>query len=241
MTYSMQNLIEDSIRVYPGMIVVWPQFGKEETLNVMELVPKFNGHYAANNSTVSFITGDNFYVTPYTRKAMKVLRESGFCEASFYVPFSNWDYPKFEKTRWESLREMAQKSYEEDFKADCYRYCDEHGIGAISEETLKRCFKMPSTGVHVKHLYFENWYYPIINSCCLDSWGVDKIGRYCTNNGKVVFVYRDGATYVAKGYKILDELRSAGYKEDGLFVPFSNGEVIQDPALRSIWEELGKN
>lgn len=240
MAYTIEKLINDSIRVTPGMIAVYPQWGKEEELKVVELVPKFNGRFASNNSTVSFVHDGIFYVTPYTRKAVKTLRENGLSSDYFYVPFSNGDYPKTEKYRWEQLRAKARKSYEEDFVADCNRYCDEHGFGEISEETLQRCFKMPSTGVHVKHLYFEDFYYPIINNLCLDCIGVERIGHYCSNNGRVVFVYRDGGTYVAKGYKILEELRSAGYKEMGLFVPFSNGEQIQDPVLRAKWETLSK-
>ena len=237
---TIEELINDSIRVIPGMIAVYPQYSQEEVINVSEIVPKFPGRYATNNSTVAFVHNGNFFVTPYTRSAMNLLAANGFKEAYFYVPFSNWDYPKAEKYRWEQLRAKAHKSYEEDFVADCNRYCDEHGFGEISEETLQRCFKMPSTGVHVKHLYFEDFYYPIINTLCLDCIGVERIGHYCSNNGRVVFVYRDGGTYVAKGDKILEELRSAGYKEMGLFVPFSNGEQIQDRVLRAKWDALSK-
>ena len=237
---TIAELINDSIRVTPEMIAVYPQFSQEEALNLSELAPKFNGCYATNNSTVCFVSENEIFVTPYTRATMRTLRSAGFCEKYFYVPFSNGDYPKSEQFKWNALRENARQSYEEDFVADCNRYCDEHGFGEISEETLQRCFKMPSTGVHVKHLYFEDFYYPIINNLCLDCIGVERIGHYCSNNGRVVFVYRDGGTYVAKGYKILAELRSAGYKEMGLFVPFSNGEQIQDPVLRAKWEALSK-
>lgn len=60
------------------------------------------------------------------------------------------------------------------------------------------------------------------------------------NNGKVIFVYIDGKTYVTKGYKIIDELREAGYKEGELFVPFSNGEAIVDPFLKKKWDDIKK-
>lgn len=236
---TIEELIKDSIRVIPGMIAVYPQYSQEEVINVSEIVPKFPGRYATNNSTVAFVHDGIFYVTPYTRKAVKTLRENGLSSDYFYVPFSNGDYPKSEQFKWNALRENARQSYEEDFVADCNRYCDEHGFGEISEETLQRCFKMPSTGVHVKHLYFEDTYYPIMNQSCLDC-RCENLGHFCYNNGRVVFVYRDGGTYVAKGYKILEELRSAGYKEMGLFVPFSNGEQIQDPVLRAKWETLSK-
>lgn len=237
---NMDSLKADSVRVYLGMLVVFPQFSQEETLNVSGLAPKFNRCFAMNNSTVCFVSDNEVFVTPYTRSVIRCLRSAGFREESFYVPFSNGDYPKTEQVKWNSLREKARKSYADDFVEDCLAYCDAHHIGAINDETLRNCFQMPATGVKVKHLYFENCYYPIINSNCLDCVAVDRIGKYCTNNGRVVFVYRDGKTYVTKGYKILAELRAAGYTESGLFVPFSNGEVIQNPVLRARWESITK-
>lgn len=229
-----------AVRVYNGMTTVFPQFSQEETLNISELAPKFNGCYATNNSTVCFISDNEIFATPYTRVVRRALDNAGFVEKFFYVPFSNGDYPKAEQFKWNSLREKARQSYAEDFVEDCAFYCDEHHIGTISDETLRNCFEIPSTGVKVKHLYFEDCYYPIINSTCFDCTAIDHIGRFCTNNGKVVFVYRNGKTYVTKGYKILKELRDAGYTESGLFVPFSNGEQIQDSVLKARWESITK-
>ena len=41
----------------------------------------------------------------------------------------------------------------------------------------------------------------------LDCIAVERLGHYTTNNGRVVFVYRNGKTYVAKGYgKTIGEL-----------------------------------
>lgn len=236
---SMKNLKVNSVRVYPGMVAVFPQFNQEETLNLMGLGPKFNGRYAMNNSTVCFVDEGEVFVTPYTRAVHSALCNAGFSRDEFYVPFSNWDYPKHEQVKWNNLQEKAQREHEKEFQADCEKFCDEHFIGCISDETLKNCFQMPMKGVRVKHLYFEDCYYPII-SFCLDCTAADQIGTFCTNNGRVVFVYRDGKTYVTKGYKILSELRAAGYKESGLFVPFSNGEEIVDPVLKAAWDKITK-
>ena len=236
---AMDSLKEGAVRVYSGMIAVFPQFAQEEALNISELAPKFNGCYATNNSTVCFVSDNEVFVTPYTRITMRSLRSAGFCEKYFYVPFSNGDYPKAEQFKWNALREKARQSYKEDFVSDCEAYCDERHIGTISEETLANCFEMPENGVRVKHLYFEDTYYPIMNQSCLDC-RCDNLGHFCSNNGRVVFVYRNGKTYVAKGYKILNELRAAGYTESGLFVPFSNGEQIQDCVLKARGESITK-
>ena len=237
---TIDSLKERAVRIYTGIISVFPQFSQEETLNVSELVPKFNGCYSTNNSTVCFVSDNEVYVTPYTSSVMHSLTSLGFSKEYFYVPFSNGDYPKFEQSKWNSLLENARKSYLEDFTNDCISYCDKNHIGTITEETLNNCFEMPTTGVKVKHHHFEDCYYPIINTTCFDVTTINKLGHFCTNNGKVVFVYRNGKTYVAKGYKILNELRNAGYKETGIFVPFSNGEQIQDPVLKARWENITK-
>lgn len=236
---AMDSLKEGAVWVHSGMITVFPQLAKEEVLNVSELTPKFNGCYATNNSTVCFVSDNEVFVTPNTRSIISSLCSAGFRKEYFYVPFSNGDYPKSEQFKWNALRENARQSYKADFFSDCEAYCDERHIGAISEETLANCFEMPENGVRVKHFYFEDTYYPIMNQYCLDC-RCDNLGHFCCNNGRVVFVYRNGKTYVTKGYKILNELRAAGYTESGFFVPFSNGEEIQDYALRVRWESITK-
>jgi hypothetical protein len=60
------------------------------------------------------------------------------------------------------------------------------------------------------------------------------------NNGIVVFVYRDGHTYVTKGYKVIQHLCDAGYREKCMFVPFSNGEEIMHDGFRAKWEAIRK-
>ena len=236
---AMDSLKEGAVRVYTGMIAVFPQFSQEEALSLSELAPKFNGCYATNNSTVCFVSDNEIFVTPYTRSVVCTLRSLGFSEKHFYVPFSNGDFPKSAPFKWNALRERARQSYKADFVSDCEAYCDERHIGFISEKTLANCFEVPENGVRVKKLSFEGIYYPVMNQSCLDC-RFEYLGHFCYNNGRVVFIYRNGKTYVAKGYGILNELRAAGYTESGLFVPFSNGEEIQDYALRVRWESITK-
>ena len=237
---TMDSLKEGAIRIYPGMIDVYPQFSEEHLLKVSDLEPKFNGCYATNNSTVAFISDNEMYVTPVTRAIRNLLISEGFRNEYFYVPFSNGDYPKAEQAKWNSLREKAGIEHQREFLEDCFSYCDKHNIGSIKEETLKNCFEMPATGVKIKRFGYEDTYYPLINSMCFDCIACQYIGKFCTNNGKVIFAYRNGKTYVAKGYGILTELRAAGYTESGIFVPFSNGEQIIDSGLRVRWESIIK-
>lgn len=234
--YTIKNLINDSIACN-GMVAVYPQSNAEERIDFPN-VATFNGCYASNNGTLAFVKANILYATPATTRAYEILETEGFSKKDFYVPFSNGDYPKEEKNRWENLRAMQRSFREEEFILDCNAYCDEHYIGVLDDEVLSKCLIMPKEGIKIKHPYYESVYYPAINQQFFDCTVPEKLGRFCTNNGRVVFVYRDGTTRVTRGYWILDALREAGYREAGLFVPFSNGEEILEPAYRIRWEEI---
>ena len=94
-------------------------------------------------------------------------------------------------------------------------------------------------------LIIKIWFYTVkikhsITQFKLDNLARDSLGTYYMNNGIVVFVYRDGHTYVTKGYKVLQYLNDAGYREKCMFVPFSNGEEIMHDAFRAKWEAIRK-
>lgn len=107
--YNIKELVNDSIRVYSGMVTVFPQFGQEEVLDV-DWAPKFEHCFAVNNSTVAFVLESKLFVTPYTSLVVDVLRSEAFHQENFHVPFSNWDYPKEEQQKWNELREKAMES-----------------------------------------------------------------------------------------------------------------------------------
>ena len=243
-TITMEEMKRRSIKLYDGMKVVCPQLSeREETIDLAslsDLIPKFNGCYATNNSTVCFISDGEIWVTPSTLMVIRSLSEAGFTERYFYVPFSNGDYPKAEQEKWYNLMKIANHLHKREFEDVCEAFCDKHGIGSLGDDIIKNCFEMPAEGVMVKHHSFDDCYYPILNSDCLDCMAVDKIGKFCCNNGIVVFVYRNGKTYVKKGYKIVKKLEEAGYKKTGIFVPFSNGEQILDPFQEYLWESIKK-
>lgn len=228
----------ESIRVYHGMAIDW--CGQSAKLNIQEIIPKFPNCYAVNNSTVALILGDEMFVAPWTKEVAEAIESFGMKEAAFHVPFSNGDFPIIEKDRWEELREKARESYRRDFERNCAAWCNRHHIKVLDKQIMNDCFRIPVEGIAIKHPYYESTVYPECNTLCMDSSVTDKLGKFCYNNGKVVFVSRDGNTYVAKGYGILNALRAARYKEEGLFVPFSNGEQIIDPQLRALWESLPK-
>ena len=119
---NMSDLEKKAIKVINGMLVVWPQSNTTESLEIMRMVPTFNGCYAVNNATVCFVSHDEAFVIPYMKEVMEVLQNNGFTEKHFYVPFSNWDYPKFEQKAWEDLRSEAEEAWRNAFVDDCKKY-----------------------------------------------------------------------------------------------------------------------
>lgn len=239
---TMEHLKTESIHVTDGTVIMFPQYQKTETLCISNLIPKFPGCFATNNSTVSFITTDgHFFVTPYTTKKIHLLKELGFSKENFYVPFSNWDYPIIEQSLWELLQKDAKKEWENEFHQDCKNFCRKNNINELSQEIMDNCFVIPNSGLKIKHLYFEDCFFPILTSGVVDSYAIDKLGKFAKNNGVVVFVGDDGKTYLSRSYKIIQVLLSKGYKEARLFVPLSNGEEIIDPILSKKWDTIKKN
>lgn len=238
---AMDSLKKGAVRVYEGMTVV-QMAGLEEALHISNLQSKFNGCFAMNNSTICFVDDHEVFVTYYTELAYRSLIHAGlkYCGSDFYVPFSNGDYPKEEEAKWNDLFQKARQRRKEEFFENCCAYCDEYHIGELSDEVLSNCLEIPFSGFRVKNLYYESWCWPVITHPCLDSYSAEKLGSFCFNNGRVVFVYRNGKTYVTKGYGILDELRVAGYTKSDLFVPLSNGEEIIDPHYKKLWESIRK-
>lgn len=68
---------------------------------------------------------------------------------------------------------------------------------------------------------------------------LEKVGTYDSNNGVIAFIDGEGRMRVAPAtsdrYRALEE---AGYRRGGIWVPFSNGEMPTDPALREQWEKM---
>ncbi len=104
----LEELLKESIRVTTNTTQVYPQFHAEDKATfVPELIEKFANCYSINNSTVAYVFDNGFFVTPYTSSVVETLRANGFKYENFYVPFSNWDYPKEQQWEWERLVKKA--------------------------------------------------------------------------------------------------------------------------------------
>ena len=239
---SIDSLKEEAIRVYTGMTVVYPLSSHSEALyDISYLETGYNCCYSKGNSTIAFVSDNQVFVTPATYSVIHTLKEAGFREDTFQVPFSNWIcYPKLQRNKWKELQRKAFQASKVSFREECSLFCEDHGIGCLSDKTLKNCFQMPDAGIAIRYpSQATDCYFPIINIGFLDDFASQLLGKYAFSNETVIFVYRDGKTYVTKGYKILAELRSAGYTEQHrIYVPFSNGEEILDINLKAQWDAI---
>lgn len=206
--------------------------------NLSEVIAKYDGCYAINHLTIAFILNHSLYVTPYTREAHKTIINAGLAKGYFYVPYSGLKMPKHARIKWKQLRKAATDSYTRDYENDCIAWCDNNHIGKLTDETLKRCIRIPHKGVSIMRGPYESIVWPVHNECNFTHAVAISIGCFNAHNGIVVFIYRDGHTYITKGYWIIDKLIDAGYRKSNLYVPFSEDEQITNPAFKAEWENL---
>ena len=70
----------------------------------------------------------------------------------------------------------------------------------------------------------------------------ELMGCYCTNNGKIIFVDKTGATHISPyAYEVAAILEACGYRRKDIWVPMSNGEEFTDPTLAAKWEAMVKD
>lgn len=207
-------------------------------LNLTHLAEHREGEYSVNNGTVCWVMDGEIYAAPYTRSLVQLLDQAGFRNGSFYVPFSNGEHPYNRRTEWESLLLSAGVATLKDFEEDAKVWCDEHKIGSIDENLLGSCLRIPRGGIPVEDCGVYSIYYPRLNESCVDIIAISSLGSYSYNAGRVVFVYRDGHTYLSKDPSIMDILEKAGYRRDDFPVPLSGSEKITDAYLRYLWDNI---
>lgn len=239
---SMKELKQAAIAINRNFRVYQPQLNKEEVLQPLDKssLEKLEKGYRSKKGMIAFVSENVQYVIPYMRKVIEILVQNGFEKKKMKVPFSNCDYPIEAKDHWEELIKMAHKSYIDEFVVDCNKFCDEHEFGTIDEMLFQKCFEMPLSGVRVKVVDGEDiYYYPAIIKTCLDYMAVEKLGKYSTKNGVTAFVYRDGKTYVTPSKQVLEAIREADFiEEEGLIVPFANGEKIHNRGYANLWKKI---
>lgn len=233
---TMQELKEIALSI-TSPITICNFLNNEKTTLTPVYEATLEKRYCISTGIIVFIYENTFYVIPYMRTVMHLLKENGFTYYNMDIPFSNGDYPAEQKAHWENLLKMAVEQSKIDFISDCNDYSESHNFGNITKSLLDKCFEMPSTGVHVEHEFGAGIYYPLIGTS-LDNVAISRLGRYCIKNGTCVFVYRNGKTYVTQDWEVVHALSLSGYVLGDLFVPFANGETIVEPVYAAKWKDI---
>lgn len=183
--------------------------------------------YYSNNGVILFVDEAlTNYVIPFVDGFTDVLASEGYKEFAMFVPFSNGEYPKANKSTWHDIREMCKDLSWLIVRERAKSIAKKRKVGPVPKQILLRAKEIPYYGVDVKHPYYETTIEPNIHSCFITDEAAKLIGTYCTNNGTFVIQSDDGKTYTVKHFDGIYELLSnAGYTYEYQFVPFSNGEV----------------
>ena len=107
----LEDLKKCSLRVVVGPKVLWPN-GKIGKLNMSETIDRA-GQCAFSIGTnrkglpitIAYIDQNGeFFVTHYTPQSVATLKECGFKEKDFFVPFSHGEVPQANQKWWADLR-----------------------------------------------------------------------------------------------------------------------------------------
>ena len=224
-----QETARESLKQMGFLVTRYPLIKAEREglpyqLNLTHLAEHREGEYSVNNSTLCWVMDGEIYAAPYTRSLVQLLDQAGFRNESFYVPFSNGDLPYHKTNEWQELCDEANRLARKQFEKD--------------ENLLESCLRVPHGGIPVEDCGVYSIYYPRLNETCVDIVAISSLGSYSYNAGRVVFVYRDGHTYLSKDPAIMDILEKAGYRKQDFLVPLSGPEKITDSYLRYLWDNI---
>ncbi|MGN1270817.1 MAG: hypothetical protein ACI4UX_02345 [Clostridia bacterium] len=106
-----QNPLEEEkrIKLHNGDVVVHPlHLNKEEVININS-INDFEGAYAEVGATIVYVINGELFITPNTKKTIKLLKNAGFKQKAIYVPlFNSASYPKKYETEWKRLMKEAR-------------------------------------------------------------------------------------------------------------------------------------
>ena len=173
-----------------GVTAYWPT-RNEASREPLSANPNWRKRYYVNNGVLAFVTENgDYYVTPYWREVAEELEKLGYSNAGMYVPFSNWDKPN-NVTLAKAWEELCADAKKESAKAEkTENIVKGKGLIDLPEEVYGMCLAVPEAGILVEKINGGKQIDKIVDGQKI----FDRIGTYCRNNGKLVFI--DGTTYV---------------------------------------------
>lgn len=204
--------------------------------------------YCEENGVMAFVTADGeFRIAPTSRALNQALTQAGFQPSHTVVPLSRgglefadsalreqWDLMKL---RAEVQRDQERKSaWSNTYLAEAATRGIQLGVAGNSALN-SRLLKADGTLFCIAPDSAPEAYPDAFNQMGRSEIDLRarQVGRYDTNNGLLAFVDETGATYLVPWTdQNIGILESAGYQYGGVFVPFSNGEVLIDPGQSAL-------
>lgn len=196
--------------------------------------------YNTNNGVVVCVDGKGqVRFSTDTSEHIQALEMAGYKKSNLLVPFSNGEVPVDPALReqWGKMREVARElAVRETTKAhiECFR-----------EEAKKKQLKevagdwLIADGIEATFHGEKLGTMSNTDGYNMDADRLEKVGVYGCNNGVVGFVDDEGRMRIApETDESVKALEDAGYKRGHVLVPFSSGEKISDPTVRSRWEKM---
>jgi hypothetical protein len=226
-----------------GLMTSWMGQNPTSTFPVSDWeVPKHMGTYCQNNGKVVFVNDEGkTFVTPYCSEVRDILDAAGYRQGSLFVPLSNGEDIVDDKLneKWNFMvtdaRNKLMARIKEENLARFKTIAEEKGVKTLPQGAYDKSLEIPQDGLETVSLMSG----PFITSPVYEFQVPEHLGKYCQNNGRVVFVDEQGKTWVTPFcFEVSSMLRDAGYREGSIFVPLSNGEEIKDPVIAQRWESL---
>ena len=190
-----------------------------------------NRSYLCKDEVVIFTVHGRTYATPFSESAIKILNEEGFK----YLQSKNIKrmegaieqirQRELSGRRWKTLAREAVFIRREN-------YADEMGFEPMSDVIMNNCYRIPDEGIQITNGMNLYTYKPWIPDGYFGPM-VSMIGKFNTLGDMVVFIYRDGYTYLTNAevnrMDVIEELLKSGFIQAPINVPLSRvGEVIVD-------------
>lgn len=196
--------------------------------------------YDYNNGVVSFTDEAGQWVLPsidILGHDITAALEKLHYKKGLWVPFSNGDKPKDFMERWLTLQDIQSQQSEAHRQKTFKEYCEKNSIQEIPDEFLEMYFlEITPQGMETRFFDKTDTYRPESIS---EFGGLDiqKLGTFCQNNGVIRIIDSKGRSFVAPVSGTINQkyLKSLGFRENSMFVPLSNGEILVDEWMANRW------
>ena len=199
-----------------------------------------NRTYWSNNGVYVLGVDGDVYAVRSVPELWRTLDSLKFKEKSAFVPYSNGEQPVGGLLeQWKRAGENAKIVWSNYYREKAIEAAIGRMHGELSPEEMAviNKYSILSDGLKTINSYGDEHEIRVIEDYNKSSVS----GTYGRNNGVYAFVMPDGSQRVGPDVNALSNVVENHFKNIGLFVPLSNGEVPTDKTIANQWEALRQN